>query len=326
MTRRDSLRSLLLCLGVVPCTSRANSRQVATPSHGSQQVRIDDEFSPLKSVIVHDASNARDIEPEELFEYLLIAEERGQKHPEAGPVSGVAVQQEIARFRELLMSRGVELLMPDPVANAMSQVFTRDPAFVIGQTMFIGSMFDDYRSVELDGLDRIRTRLPRAIDLRDEGVAVEGGDIMVLDRGRTVLIGTNTNTNDAGFNVLSAHLKKSGAKVVRVPHRSLHLDCCLAPLPDGSALIHGRGLSKQAFPVLKTVFKNLIPLDRTESERYLAANLLWLDPENVVSSNQAKKTNDRLRSLGYKVQSLNFSNVKRMWGSFRCVTCPIRRG
>jgi N-dimethylarginine dimethylaminohydrolase len=261
-----------------------------------------------------------------LEEVLAFADEDGRPHPETGPVSGARLVKEMAAYRKLLARFGVEILAPSVVDGDTAQLFTRDPCFVVGSTLFLGQLRDAHRDGEVDALPPVCRSTPSLVDLRQEDATIEGGDVLVLDSGRKVLVGTSRHTNDAGFGLLSDALTARGIEVVRVPHRRLHLDCCIAPLPDGSALFHHRSLPAESVKVLKSVFKELTPLDRGEADRYLAANLLWLDRENVVSGVQAKKTNARLRTMGFTVHELDFTNVKRMWGSFRCVTCPIRRG
>lgn len=289
-------------------------------------VRIDDEFSPLRIAIVHDASNAQDVDWDELGDWEELAANRGQRHPEAGPVSAAKLVLEIARFRKVLTDFGVRIITPEPVEGASSQVFTRDPVFVIGTTAFTGSLLDEHRATEVDGIESVLKQFPRVVDLADEDVLIEGGDVIVLRGGKDVLVGTNFNSNDAGYQALSEALNGTGVRVHRVPHARLHLDCCLAPLPNGAALYHRRGISRRAYPVLKRLFGELIPLDPDEASRFLAANLLWLDRKSVVSNERAKRTNDRLQAMGYTVHALDFTNVIHMWGSFRCVTCPIHRG
>ena len=106
----------------------------------------------------------------------------------------------------------------------------------------------------------------------------------------------------------------------------MHLDCCLAPLPNGSALYHARGLSQKEPAGPQKGLPELIPLDPDEADRSLAANLLWIDRKNVVSGTRTPEDERPPASLGYTVHPLDFTNVKRMWGSFRCTVCPILRG
>jgi arginine deiminase len=69
----------------------------------------------------------------------------------------------------------------------------------------------------------------------------------------------------------------------------------------------------------------MIPLNRDEATRHLAANIVWLDRRTVVSATTTEKTNALLRSKGYDVIELPFSDLVRQWGSFRCAVCPIQR-
>ena len=112
---------------------------------------------------------------------------------------------------------------------------------------------------------------------------------------------------------------------MRVPHEALHLDCCLAPLPNGEALYAAAWLPKSSVTALARYFKRLIPLPREEATKHLAANILWLDRRTVISATKTKKTNAVLRGKGYDVIELDFSDLVRQWGSFRCAVCPIER-
>jgi N-dimethylarginine dimethylaminohydrolase len=125
---------------------------------------------------------------------------------------------------------------------------------------------------------------------------------------------------------LAEQLEPAGTRVVPVPHRALHLDCCLAPLPNGEALFTSGKLPEASQEVVRPFFTGLRPLDAEEGRRHLAANLFWLDPENVVSSVATPATNELLRSLGFRTHALDFSDLVAMWGSVRCVTCPLQRG
>src|SRR5262249_41101951 len=98
------------------------------------------------------------------------------------------------------------------------------------------------------------------------------------------------------------------------PHRALHLDCCLAPLPRGEALVAADHLSPEALSLLGSHLGDLVPLDRREAALHLAANLLWLDQTQAVSSSAARGTNQLLRSMGYEVHELDFTALTCMWG------------
>jgi N-dimethylarginine dimethylaminohydrolase len=285
-------------------------------------VNVKDEFAPLKVALVHDALNAIDWTMEDFRN--KVGADLLREHPETGPVFKQRVIEQQTQFLRLLEINGVQLVGPETQAAASCQVFTRDPCFAVGSTLFLGSLRDQYRHAEVGGLVRIGQEASAVASLRGDGAVIEGGDIFVLDEGRTVLVGMHRHTNEAGLRHLAAHLAGQGAEVVAVPHKALHLDCCFAPLPNGEALVAADKLTDEARECLGRRFR-LQELNRTEAALHLAANLLWLDERRVVSGVAVRKTNELLRSRGYEVYELDFSQLVRKWGSFRCATCPLVR-
>jgi N-dimethylarginine dimethylaminohydrolase len=286
-------------------------------------INVKDEFSPLRVVIAHDALNAIDISMED--HRRLIEPELLQEHPETGPIFRQSVIEQQAQFLEFLNRNGVEVLSPNPQAAAFCQVFTRDPCFAVGDTVFLGSLRDPYRHPEVAGLVDIGRASSAVAALWGNGAMIEGGDVFVIDGGRTALVGMHRHTNEHGRCLLAAHLEGRGTEVVAVPHKALHLDCCFAPLPNGEALIARDRLCDLGLQQLEHRFQ-LIDLDPAEATLHLAANLLWLDERRALSGTSARRTNELLRSKGYEVHELDFSQMVCMWGSLRCVTCPLVRG
>jgi hypothetical protein len=182
-----------------------------------QPVHVQDEFAPLKVALVHDGTNAVTLSMEE--QRRLIPAEELRDHPEAGPVFRDRIVEQQAEFLKLLAFHGVTLLYPETQPGAFCQVFTRDPCFAVGDTLYLGSLRDAYRHPEVAGLVSIGQRVSKVASLWGGGARIEGGDVMVLQGGRLVLVGMNRHTNEAGFQNLSGHLAAIGANVVRVPHR-----------------------------------------------------------------------------------------------------------
>jgi N-dimethylarginine dimethylaminohydrolase len=286
-------------------------------------INVKDEFSPLRVVIAHDALNTIDISME--GHRRLTKPELLQEHPETGPIFRHRVIEQQAQFLDFLNRNGVEVLPPNPQAAAFCQVFTRDPCFAVGDTLFLGSLRDPYRHPEVAGLVEIGRASSAVAALWGNGAMIEGGDVFVINDGKTVLVGMHRHTNEPGRCLLATHLARQEIEVVAVPHKALHLDCCFAPLPNGKALIAKKKLCDEVLQQLAQRF-DLIELDEEEASLHLAANLLWLDERRVVSGSAARRTNELLRSKGYEVHELDFSQLVCMWGSLRCVTCPLVRG
>jgi N-dimethylarginine dimethylaminohydrolase len=133
-------------------------------------VRVDDEFGKLRAAIVHDGSNVADVTMDD-WRALLPPHEL-VKHPEAGPSSKARLVEQHGRLRRLLTDNEVNLVAPETQSGAIGQVFTRDPCFAIGEALFVGSLFDEWRLSEPAGLGNIRARvapLPNGEALYDPG-------------------------------------------------------------------------------------------------------------------------------------------------------------
>ena len=244
-------------------------------------------------------------------------------HPETGPVSGDLLIEQVGRFRELLRAAGVTLLMPETELEAWCQVFTRDPSFVISNTLFQGQMRDAHRRPETEGLRKLSSQFSRFVEL-NVGF-IEGGDIIVLSDG-IVLVGTGEITNGAGYLELRQHLKRIGiGEIVLVPHVGLHLDCCIAPLPNRKCLFSEERFPPLSRELVSKYFDELIPLDEEDDRLHLAANILWLNPKTVVSTTNSPTTNQLLRAMGFEVHEIDFSQPIHVWGSVRCTVCPLQR-
>ncbi len=286
-------------------------------------VGVHDEFGRLRIAIVHDGRNANDVTMAD-WRWTLPPSELA-RNPQVGSSKKARLVKQHAGLRKALATKGVMLLAPEAQHGAAGQVFTRDPCFAIGERLFIGGLRDEWRHDETIGLRDIRSRCESVIDLSGDGATIEGGDVMVFGSGRRVLVGLSRHTNAAGIQKLSDALAGSGLNVVRVPHEALHLDCCLAPLPNGEALYAAAWLPRSSVSALERFFTRLIPLNREEATRHLAANIVWLDRRTVISATTTGKTNALLRTKGYAVIEHPFSDLVRQWGSFRCAVCPIQR-
>ena len=306
-----------------PDRERTRSARRASATKDAIAVGVHDEFATLRTAIVHDGRNASDVTMAD-WRWTLPPSELA-RNPQLGRSSKARLITQHAGLRKVLARRGVTLLAPEAQHGAAGQVFTRDPCFAIGDRLFIGGLRDEFRHAETAGLRDIRARCDSVIDLSGDGATIEGGDVMVFASRRRVLVGLSRHTNTAGVEKLSDALVPSGLEVVRVPHDALHLDCCLAPLPNGEALYAAAWLPRSSVSALERYFKRLIPLNRDEATRHLAANIVWLDRRTVISATATRKTNALLAGKGYEVIELAFGDLVRQWGSFRCALCPIQR-
>lgn len=283
----------------------------------SLNVSIRNEWGTLKCAIMHDGSNVIDLTVEDHIQ--MSGSDIVDRHPETGSVCRVSLMRQHAAYCELVDRHGVEIVQPINQHWAFDQVFTRDPGFVIGQSFFSARMRDEHRLTELIGLEQLQMRM-RCLNSISNGT-LEGGDVIVLSND-VVLVGLGEITNSEGIDSLEEQVDH---EVLRIPHDGLHLDCCFAPLPNGAALVAADRLPDGSLHILDRIFSELIHVPAEEAILGLATNLLWLNPETVVSTTTSPKTNELLRSRKYDVLEMEYSQPIAFWGSVRCTLCPLYR-
>lgn len=283
---------------------------------------IVDEWSPLRRALVLTPTNLVDISDHT----AVVTPSELAKHPESAPTRRDLFLQQHRALVELLERRGVALIEPPIEPDAFCQTFTRDPGGVIGDTFYIGQLRDTYRSPERDAFLQIAPQFRKSFDLSGDGRHIEWGDVFALDQGNLVLIGQGDTTNEQGAHHLKTVLHAHGVPDVRIiQHTALHLDCCFAPCPNGTAQVRADRLPVSSIEQLEKVSKKIEYLDSREAAYGLSSNLLWINPEEVISNTLAPKTNKTLENMGFKVDSLEMSEPISMWGAGRCLICPIER-
>ncbi len=303
----------------------------------AEQFYINDEISPLKSVILGRADSPGPVPaPEQCYdpksrEYVLA----GTYPKEADMI------KEMAAFEQVLKKHGVKVYRPDLLEN-VNQIFTRDIGFVI-EDRFIKSNILPDREAEFQAIESILSRFDQnKIIQPPEEVHVEGGDVMPW--GDYIFVGTyrrpdypdyiTARTNAAAVDflqdiypnkkVIGFDLRKSNTDP---RENALHLDCVFQPLGKGKAIIHKDGfLEDKQYQFLVDLFgkENLFHIYKEEMYD-MYANVFSISPEVVVSEKQNKRLNDWLRQQGFTVEEVPYREIAKQEGLLRCSTLPLQR-
>lgn len=293
---------------------------------------INDEYGDLQSVIIgRGAPYQRDKAQvaAEMLQFPLLpdtarrAEVLALTYPEEPQLVA-----EYAGYVEVLERYGVEVLFADPeAAYSFDYTCPRDIGFVIGERFFIANMAVASRAREIDTVAaHLEGIAPANVVQPPPGCRLEGGDVIVWDEN-TVLVGYHRRSNRAGAEFLEQCLAPLGYRVIPLPHRQLHLDCCLNPLGMGHLLIHPASLvdlPADAETLLRQ--KSWVEIDAFERE-HLATNLLSIRSDTIIARDHPScaQVNRALRQLGYSVETITFDGVPATGGSFRCASLPLRR-
>ncbi|WP_175989216.1 dimethylarginine dimethylaminohydrolase family protein [Bacillus sp. Marseille-Q1617] len=274
------------------------------------QVCCHNEFASLKEVILCPPNYMKIVD--------VINETQRRYHKENIDVEKAVSQH--ATFLEILKSNGIETHLLSPDEAFPEQVFTRDIGFTVGKTLFISDMKMPVRQGEEGELKKwLSSRGLPYIDLIED--ETEGGDVLV--HGRTVYIGLSDRTTPGAVERIQSYLPDYEVISLPIHEDILHLDCIFNILSDKDALIHREGLLEEDVNRLASEF-HLIDVSR-EEQFTMGVNVLSIGNKKVISLPINKEVNGKLRERGYEVIEVEFDEIIKSGGSFRCCTLPLLR-
>lgn len=222
-------------------------------------------------------------------------------------------------FIEVLQSNGVEIITLTPVEQCNEQVFVRDIGFVIGNRLFVSRMKHQIRceetqvlvdELQLLGLPFYRFQNP-----------IEGGDIIVDQN--VVFIGRSMRTNEEGIRELRKVLPHYQIKVLGVNPPYLHLDCLFNIISSTEAIIYRAAFDESSLQMLE---KHYALIDVSKEEQFaLGPNVLSLGDKKIISDKHHCSLNSQLKKRGYHVIELDYSEMRKSGGAFRCTSLPLSR-
>lgn len=284
------------------------------------RVEADSEFGELRSVVMRHAGPAT-LELSGTLDPVLARQHETSRWAAYSP-ERVRAQQH--RFMELLRGRGVEVVLADQAPDSYCQHYTRDIGFVIDDVFVVSRLHSRRRQKEFAGVRRVVERIERVAYL-DAGT-IEGGDVMLHDG--MVLVGLSEETSPAGVDALRYQLERLGIdRSVRpiefVCGGIVHLDDHFNIVAPGVALVNPRVFDDIQMRWFAAQF-DLIPVTGAEAAA-VEVNVLALAPRVVVVAERSERIAAELHDRGIDVIPLDYSEVTRIPGAFRCSTLPLSR-
>ena len=300
------------------------------------EVKVDNEYSALKSVILGLAEDMGD--PPKVFD---VYDPRSLYHIKNNSYpSEVDVKKDVESFYKILIKHNVDVLRPDNIKNC-NQVFARDLGFTISNIFFQSNIVPN-REEELVGVSGIINNLDAGVVKLPDYMHIEGGDVVIHNDKLFVgtysgedyseLITARTNQESISYlekmipskEIMSINIKKSNTDVFE---NVLHLDCCFQPIGKRKAIICPDSfVNKSDVEYLIAYFgKKNTYLAYGQEAYMLISNLLVISPEVIVSDKRFSKINTWLERNHFLVEKISYKNVSKMSGLFRCSTLPLLR-
>ncbi|MFJ3567048.1 dimethylarginine dimethylaminohydrolase family protein [Streptomyces diastaticus] len=230
-----------------------------------------------------------------------------------------------ARFVEVLADAGARVRTLADLDDVSIQLYPRDLAFAVDDTLFLARSRDPIRRKEQKALARYLPEIPNVRHL--EGGFLEGGDVIVTDDD--VLVGLSEATDLTGVSALREAFRHAGIARRIVPiefsrRGVVHLDTKFTMVGPKLGYVHSASLTPYSRSLLAERFE-LIEADDTEA-RSLMINTVALAPDRVIIDERARRLAGAMRAHGIEPVALDFSEVTKFPGGFRCATLPLRRG
>ena len=299
-------------------------------------INIENEYSRLKTVILGIADNLGSPPSEsDAFDPRSLYHIKNNSYPVEKDL-----KKEVESFKKKLIKHNVEVLRPNNVSDC-NQIFARDLGFVISNMFFLSNIVPN-RQDEIEGIKEILNHLNVGVIKLPEFMHIEGGDIIV--HNDKVFIGTyseedypsliTARTNNESIDylkriinnkeIIPIDIKKSNTNIFE---NTLHLDCCFQTISKDKAIVCPDGFKKKddVEYLIKLFGKKNIFLASPEETFMLTSNVLVISPEIIVSHSKFKRLNKWLEEKGVLVEKVDYSNVSKMSGLFRCSTLPLTR-
>lgn len=278
--------------------------------HKTDSIKCITEYDTLRRVILC---------PPEFMAIDEVINEVQKKYEDENIDKSRAMKQH-AEFVKLLKENGVEVITLPTSKKYPEQVFTRDIGFTIGNEVFIADLAANIRKGE-----EITLRewlIAQDIPYQSATDRMEGGDIIV-DRD-TIYIGISSRTSEKAVSKLEEKLPDHNIERIPFDGRYLHLDCVFNLLSSKKALYFPAAFDQQTIDLLAASYELI---EVAEDEQFsLGTNVLSIGNNKVFSLPQNEKVNKDLRAHGFKVIEVDFSEIIKSGGSFRCCSMPVERG
>ncbi len=237
---------------------------------------------------------------------------------------GIHIEKALEQHRHFvqkLNEHQIETILLPYHKKYPEQVFTRDVGFTLGETIFVAHMAHDLRKGEENVLK---------VWLEDEEISyynlignkIEGGDV-IIDQD-TIYIGLSNRTNQLAVEHITRLLgRQFDIKAIPIEEKYLHLDCVFNVLSPNVALVYPPALSENDLQFFSSRYELI---EVTEEEQFtLGTNVLSIGSNKIFSLPVNEKVNSQMREKGFEIIEVDFTEIIKSGGSFRCCTLPILR-
>ena len=298
------------------------------------------EWDPLEKIIVGTASHANWPMTDPVFAEEAKNSLWTETPAPSGPVPQFIIDEanrELDTLSETLLHYGAIVYRPKPMDfvenKGMYNYCPRDRLLVAGDTLVDVNMMYPCRNQEIKNYYRLIAEATNTFTMpRDQGMVLDAANICRL--GDTWLFLESASGNYLAYLWLKSKFPNINIELCNF-YAGVHIDSTITPLREGLVMLNASRVTEANCPkALKDWEKIWVTEDMIVAQdfyqypyasKWIAMNLLVLDPETVIIDAAQTQLIALLKSKGIDSIPLTLSHSRTLGGGFHCVTLDTRR-
>ena len=298
------------------------------------------EWDPIEAIVVGDATTANWPMTDSVFAEEARNSLWTDTPAPSGPVDQTIIDQanrELDTLSETLLRYGATVYRPKqmdfPKQQGMYNYCPRDRLLVAGEVIVDVNMMYPCRNQEIENYGRILDQAKTILTMpRDQGMTLDAANICRL--GDTWLFLESARGNRAAYEWLCTQFPEINIELVNF-YAGVHIDSTITPLREGLVLLNASRVNAENCPrAFRDWEKIWVTSDMIIAQdfyqypyasKWIAMNMLALDPETVIIDAAQTELITILKSKGIDSIPLTLSHSRTLGGGFHCVTLDLRR-
>jgi len=233
-------------------------------------------------------------------------------HQQRVPVDIDLADAQWEAYVEALRGEGFTPVDVPPADELPDSVFIEDALVIIGDSAVVTRPGAESRMPEIDAAEQTARELGLRIERIVEPGTLDGGDVLAI--GGVLYVGSGGRTNAEGIRQLRAIARRHGRDVVAVPvTKALHLKSAVTALPDGTVIGHPSLVDDVS------MWSSFLAVPEVEG-----GHVVVLSDHAVLMAASAPQTAELIRSLGYRVVTVDISEFEKLEGCVTCLSVLVR--
>jgi len=298
------------------------------------------EWDPLEAIIVGEASMANWPQSDPVFAREMANSTWTESEPPNGPVAQHIIDEtnrELDTLCETLLRYGATVYRPRPMdfveRKGLYNYCPRDRLLIAGDTVVDVNMMYQCRNQEIENYYRLLADAQNIYTMpRNQGMVLDAANVCRL--GDTWLFLESASSNIRAHEWLQSKFPNIKIELCNF-YAGVHIDSTITPLREGLVMLNASRVTPQNCPKVFKEWEKIWVTDEIivpqsfdsfpYASKWIAMNMLVLDPETVIIDAAQSQLIDILKTYGIDSIPLTLSHSRTLGGGFHCVTLDTRR-